>query len=292
MDEIRHDIPMMECKTWSATIPEKTCFLRYGEVKYYSGKVHPKFSSCKTCETGKLNYEKHFNAQKSILKKPKRAEKICSKCKKTMGASMFGNSGKNDVCIECEGSKEKLNKPLHTKICSKCKQEKLITDFYNNAKSNDGKSYWCKDCQNASIKKSKNDRSAIKSDNILPVIKNADMKFCNKCKTDKSVDDFYKNRSKPDGLGDQCKVCHKQSMKAYKTANDTKNKDERSKSNKASMNAFENMDKSNKSDVIDEFKLVIDFSNNKDLLEKLKKKALSEFRTMEMQLLYECNGYD
>lgn len=46
-------------------------------------------------------------------------------------------------------------------------------------------------------------------------------KFCPKCRTAKSVkpgeEEFYKNRSRPDGFSDWCKVCHKESMNKKKT---------------------------------------------------------------------------
>jgi hypothetical protein len=38
---------------------------------------------------------------------------------------------------------------------------------------------------------------------------NMKKKFCNKCKKDKSVDDFHKNPTKKDGLQSMCKECRK-----------------------------------------------------------------------------------
>lgn len=35
----------------------------------------------------------------------------------------------------------------------------------------------------------------------------SETKVCSKCKEEKSVDDFHKNRSKPDGLAGECKIC-------------------------------------------------------------------------------------
>ena len=46
-------------------------------------------------------------------------------------------------------------------------------------------------------------------------------KFCPKCRTAKSIRpgqvEFYKNRSRPDGFSDWCKICHKESMNKSKT---------------------------------------------------------------------------
>lgn len=37
-------------------------------------------------------------------------------------------------------------------------------------------------------------------------------KFCRICKTDKSVDDFYNDRRRPDGLAYMCKACKKKEV--------------------------------------------------------------------------------
>ena len=44
------------------------------------------------------------------------------------------------------------------------------------------------------------------------------MKICCKCKTSKSLDDFYKNRATRDGYHKQCKSCHitKKQTRAFK----------------------------------------------------------------------------
>lgn len=40
-----------------------------------------------------------------------------------------------------------MNTTNKTKKCSKCLQEKCVTLFYNNKRSKDNLSYWCKECQ-------------------------------------------------------------------------------------------------------------------------------------------------
>jgi hypothetical protein len=44
---------------------------------------------------------------------------------------------------------------------------------------------------------------------------NPKRKTCSCCGQNKPVTAFYKNRSQPDGLGNQCKVCHNASVKKY-----------------------------------------------------------------------------
>lgn len=46
-----------------------------------------------------------------------------------------------------------------------------------------------------------------------------DTKHCNKCDTTKTVDQFYEDRSKKDGLRTQCKACACASRKSYRAAN-------------------------------------------------------------------------
>lgn len=41
------------------------------------------------------------------------------------------------------------------------------------------------------------------------------MKRCTSCKADKAVDDFHKNRSRPDGLAAACKPCARSFMRAW-----------------------------------------------------------------------------
>jgi len=41
------------------------------------------------------------------------------------------------------------------------------------------------------------------------------MKICSKCKINKSISEFYKNRSRKDGLDHRCKICSKLEAKEY-----------------------------------------------------------------------------
>lgn len=210
------DIVMVECKKHSARIPERTCFLRFGEIKYYTGKNLHKFNGCKGCKKGSEIYERLLNQKESPVIKKKYGDKKCTVCKKSMGISMFGNKGKNDICIECEEIAQDKETEKKTKTCSCCSK-------------------------------------------TFP------------------VDLFYNNKSKKDQLSDWCKECTKQKNKHYKTYQQTgkveKKKPEIKKEEKS-----------------DNFILVIDFSLHKDLFERLKKKAENEFRTVEQQILFNCNA--
>ena len=58
------------------------------------------------------------------------------------------------------------------------------------------------------------------------------MKTCNICKTEKSVDDFHRDKSKKDGRDHRCKACRSEisktskSLKAYRKRYYENNKDE------------------------------------------------------------------
>ena len=48
------------------------------------------------------------------------------------------------------------------------------------------------------------------------------MKKCSKCKIEKELTEFYKDKAKKDGLRSDCKSCQKASHKAYREANKEK----------------------------------------------------------------------
>lgn len=51
------------------------------------------------------------------------------------------------------------------------------------------------------------------------------MKTCRKCSTEKSLDDFYKQKTSSDGHGAYCKECNKNEVKKYVRDNPEKSKD-------------------------------------------------------------------
>lgn len=48
------------------------------------------------------------------------------------------------------------------------------------------------------------------------------MKFCNDCQTNKSIEEFYSNKSKRDGLQSICKICSINRARAHQQANPEK----------------------------------------------------------------------
>lgn len=45
------------------------------------------------------------------------------------------------------------------------------------------------------------------------------MKVCSKCRTEKSADQFHKNKAKKDGLQPYCKPCHRAMIDAWQSRN-------------------------------------------------------------------------
>ena len=51
------------------------------------------------------------------------------------------------------------------------------------------------------------------------------MKICSRCKTEKSVSEFHKDKNKKDGLNNICKMCAIEKGKKYRQANPEKVRD-------------------------------------------------------------------
>lgn len=106
----------MYCDAYRALIPDKTCLLRYREMKEWTPedgtligrKSYPRFGACRKCETGRKNFERYERGDiKLENKQPRKKGKACSVCGEFRGLSMFGPDkrtvdGKKTVCLECE----------------------------------------------------------------------------------------------------------------------------------------------------------------------------------------------
>lgn len=156
-------------------------------------------------------------------------EKKCNTCKQTKELSEFYKRGskKNSlssqckVCIRqctarCQVAYSKGLKPhkeRSSKKCSICQQIKDASDFYVHGSHADGLSSQCKVCGR---QRSANSGAAY-SDGIRPY-KEIESKKCCTCNQIKERSAFYKQRSKSDGLQNQCKVCVKKHNTEYKAS--------------------------------------------------------------------------
>lgn len=88
------------------------------------------------------------------------------------------------------------------KTCNKCQQEKPEVDFSKNKTRKDGLSNVCKEC---SKEVSRQWREKNGHDGRVIV-----RKTCSTCTQNKPTDEFYNDKSRKDGLSNQCKSCIKQ----------------------------------------------------------------------------------
>ena len=109
------------------------------------------------------------------------------------------------------------NEPI--KLCAKCKRSLPFSEFYNNKKSLDGKSSYCKECSRISSRKSKEKKELEKyklkqlqkEQNILhqkQIEKEAlNKKICFRCKIEKPIDEFHRDAKAKDGRSSICIDC-------------------------------------------------------------------------------------
>lgn len=109
------------------------------------------------------------------------------------------------------------------KRCSRCKKLKDKSEFYSNKSHKDKLHHWCKECHKERVKRDyKNNPGYLKEYNKKCREKNKEKhtdeyyknlsgtKICPKCKKEKSITEFSKNRGRPDGLYFWCKDCWKE----------------------------------------------------------------------------------
>ncbi|HCO95942.1 MAG TPA: hypothetical protein DIU00_18725 [Phycisphaerales bacterium] len=167
-------------------------------------------------------------------------QKRCTKCKKWKDESEFGKdrARKDGLKIYCKGCnkayalkrRRKIKKAVREyfryedrhrvirgvkeKLCSSCKQWKYESQFYRNRRLKDGLELQCKECDSKRYERNrKAGRRNLRYEDRHRVVNGIKQKFCRKCKRWKSESEFYKGRSKRDGLMDRCKKC------SYKAAN-------------------------------------------------------------------------
>lgn len=84
------------------------------------------------------------------------------------------------------------------KKCSKCGIERDESEFHKDIGAKDGLAYQCKKCE----KKYREEYCNRPKENLVN-----SKKKCTKCGTEKNASEFYKDKTKRDGLASQCKKC-------------------------------------------------------------------------------------
>ena len=90
---------------------------------------------------------------------------------------------------------------METKCCPDCKQTKSLDGFPRNKSAAQGRAAYCRPCWSARSKVYAA-AAAARPEKKVPA-----KKFCSKCETTKSGDEFYRHNQTRDGLAGSCKEC-------------------------------------------------------------------------------------
>jgi len=133
--------------------------------------------------------------------------KKCRKCCQLLSIDNFkpvprSKDGYSYICNNCKNP-IKFDEPKIDKKCSFCKVLKPLHDFNNCSTSVDGKFSYCRSCSSIKSKQSREKRKQNGSNIQIT------SKVCAECKTEKQVEQFWKNCESKDGYGSYCMVCAK-----------------------------------------------------------------------------------
>ena len=98
------------------------------------------------------------------------------------------------------------------KLCIKCNKWKGESQYYKEPRTKDGLGLWCKDCnleyqRERNRKMGKGLKTLRRYEECHRVVSGVKQKKCRKCKRWKTESEFYKDRSRKDGLQITCKAC-------------------------------------------------------------------------------------
>lgn len=88
------------------------------------------------------------------------------------------------------------------KRCGKCRVEKSLDDFHRKKASKDGRASYCRECANRAAQEWR----ARNTERTLKRIQRSE-KFCPSCCQEKKIDEFPRNKRRPDGRNSWCKSC-------------------------------------------------------------------------------------
>src|SRR5688572_4694355 len=95
------------------------------------------------------------------------------------------------------------------KICSKCQIEKSLTEFYKDKYQKSGYRPSCKMCLKIQMKELQQIYSRLETR------EEKDKKVCYRCKEERNIREYSKNRCCKDGFDGECKCCKNKYKKAY-----------------------------------------------------------------------------
>src|ERR1043165_882719 len=98
------------------------------------------------------------------------------------------------------------------KVCSQCNVEKNLHEFYKDKSRKSGYHPYCKKCKIIKAKELAQKYSKLETRDTK------EKKICGRCKIEKSVSEFIKNRCCKDGLCNECRQCKNKYNNAYTKA--------------------------------------------------------------------------
>jgi hypothetical protein len=111
-------------------------------------------------------------------------------------------------------------KEVKTKVCTKCKVEKRFEDFSIENSRKDKRHLWCKRCSKIYNREKYASKYAEKNKNFIPEVYPTDtLKTCYKCKEEKFITEFPKNKLGKFAVKSVCRVCDRVRVSTWKKNN-------------------------------------------------------------------------
>src|SRR5688572_23464515 len=99
-----------------------------------------------------------------------------------------------------------------SQVCSKCKIQKSLINFCKDKSTKSGYRVSCKICNNNKAKELRLKYSSLETKEM------EDKKVCWRCKKEKNIQEYVKNRCCKDGVDGECKACKYKYNNAYSKA--------------------------------------------------------------------------